>query len=136
MCLLKTITKLIERSYTGGGLSLVLGLDPVKCLLIWCSLKDDKSTTQLHCQGASQLVCSAVHNHSTCKLFLAPPFTLLIVPHNSAYYNYVFITQRLVVWFWGQGKKGVCVGKNVHCGLVACSMQKQRGKAWSIFSCV
>ena len=26
--------------------------------------------------------------------------------------------QRLVGWFWGQGKKGVCVSKKVHCGPV------------------
>ena len=24
--------------------------------------------------------------------------------------------QWLVGWFWGQGKKGVCISKKVHCG--------------------
>ena len=34
--------------------------------------------------------------HSTCKLFRGLPFTLLIVPYNSIYYNYLIITQWLV----------------------------------------
>ena len=31
-----------------------------------------------------------------CKSFRAPPFTLLIVPYNSVYYNYIIIMQWLV----------------------------------------
>ena len=48
-----------------------------------------------------------------CKLFRGPPFTLLVVPYNSVYYNYITIIQWLVGWFGDQGKKGVCVGKKV-----------------------
>ena len=61
---------------------------------------------------------SAICDRSTCKLFCVPPFMLLQVPYNSVYYNYIIIMQWLVGWFWGQGKKGVCVGKKVHCGPV------------------
>ena len=86
-----------------------LCLDPVKCLLIWYSLKVNKTATQLHCRGASTLVHSAICDR-TCKSFRVPPFTLLHVPY-SIYYNYIIITQQLVDWFWGQGKKGVCIGK-------------------------
>ena len=38
---------------------------------------------------------------STCKSFLAPSFTLLIVPYNSVYYNYITIMQ----WLVGSGIK-------------------------------
>ena len=89
---------------------------PVKCLLIWYSLKVSKSAPQLHCHfvvgGTSQLTCS------TCKLFRAPLFMLLVVLYNFVYYNYIIITQLLVGWFGDQGKKGVCVSKKVHCGPV------------------
>ena len=47
----------------------------VKCLLIPYSQKINKSIPRLHCHfigGAAQLVCS------TCKLFHAPLFTLLV----------------------------------------------------------
>ena len=65
--------------------------------------------------GASQLL---VHStvHGTCKLFCPPPFMLLIVLYNSVKYNYIIIMQWLVGWFRDQGKKGVCVGKEVDCG--------------------
>ena len=44
---------------------------------------------------------------------------LLLVPYNSVYYNYIIITQWLVGWLvLGQGKKGVHIGKKVHCGPV------------------
>ena len=33
---------------------------------------------------------------NTCKSFRAPPFTLLNVPYNSVYYNYIIIMQWLV----------------------------------------
>ena len=55
---------------------------------------------------------------STCKSFHATPFTLLIVPYNSVYYNCIIIMQWLVLWFGYQGKKGVCISKKVHCGPV------------------
>ena len=42
-----------------------------------------------------------------CKLFRAPPFTLLIVPYNSVYYNYIIFMQWLVGWLvWGSRQKG------------------------------
>ena len=31
-----------------------------------------------------------------CNLFCVPPFTLLVVPYNSVYYNYITIIQWLV----------------------------------------
>ena len=75
-----------------------------------------RSTKRLH-NCTSHLVHSAICDHSTCKLFHVPLFTLLHVPYNSVYYNYIIITQQLVSWFW-EGKKGVCVGKKVHSGPV------------------
>ena len=87
-----------------------LCLDPVKCT----EGRQIRSTAALSlCCVASQLMRSAIH--STCKSFLAPLFMLLIVPYNSVYYNYITIMQWLVGWFWDQGKKGVCIGKKVHC---------------------
>ena len=54
--------------YTNGGLPLVLGPDLVKCLLIWYSLKVNKSTPQLHCRllkgHHSSCVIIAGVNHS------------------------------------------------------------------------
>ena len=47
----------------------------------------------MHCHfvgGTSQLV------RSTCKLFRAPQFMLLIVPYNFVCYNCISITQWLV----------------------------------------
>ena len=61
---------------------------------------------------------SAICDCSTCKSLRVPPFTLLHVSNNSVYYSYIIITQWLVGWFWGQRKKGACVGKKVHCGPV------------------
>ena len=86
---------------------------PVKCLLIWYSLKVSKSAPQLHCcfvGDASQLTCS------TCKSFRAPPFMLLVLMYNFVYYN--LRNCWLVGWFGDRGKKGVCVNKKVHCGPV------------------
>ena len=106
----KTITKCSILSFT-PAVTCCMCLDLVKGLLIWYSLKVDKTATQLHCQGASHLVRSAICDRSTCKSFRVPPFTLLHELYNSVYYSYVIITQRLVGWFWGQGKKGVCIDK-------------------------
>ena len=83
--------------HTGSGLLLVLG-PPVKCLSIWYSLKVNKFSPQLHCcfvGGAShaQLPHSAIR--STCKSFHVSPFTLLIVPYNSIYYNYSILHKRV-----------------------------------------
>ena len=82
-----------------------LCLDPVKCLLIWYSLKVNKTARQLHCRfvvGVSHLMRSA---NSMCKLFRAPPFMLSLVLYNSVYYNYIIITKRLVGWLVGSGVK-------------------------------
>jgi len=59
--------------------------------------------------------------HSMCNLFHAPPspFTLQIVQYNSIYYNYIIITQWLVVWFGNQGIKGVVSAKK--CTVALCS---------------
>ena len=87
-----------------------LCLTPVKCVLIWYSLKVDKTATQLHCRfvgGASHVVCSAICDRSTCKSFRAPPFTLSLLLYNSVYYNYIIIMQRLVGWLvLGSRQKG------------------------------
>ena len=92
---------------------------PVTCAwtrsLIWSSLKVNKSAPWLHCcfvGGTLELM------RTTCKSFHATPFTLLIVPYNSVYYNCIIIMQWLVLWFGYQGKKGVCISKKVHCGPV------------------
>ena len=117
----KTITKCSILSFT-PAVTCCMCLDLVKGLLIWYSLKVDKTATQLHCQGASHLVRSAICDRSTCKSFRVPPFTLLHELYNSVYCNYVIVMQRLVGWFWGQGKKGVCIDKKLHCGPTVCSV--------------
>ena len=61
---------------------------------------------------------SCVQPFAIVACVLAPLFTLLIVPYNSVYYNYIIMMQQLVGWFWGQGKQGLCIGKKVHCGPV------------------
>ena len=51
------------------------------------------------------------------KSFRTPPFTLLIVPYNSVYYNYIIITQ----WLVGsriKAKRGFASAKKVHGGSV------------------
>ena len=101
MCSQKTVILQNASSVLSFTLAVTcrLCLDPVKCLLRWYSLEVNKSTTQLYCRfvgGASQLMCSAIRDRSTCKSVLASLFSLLIVPYNSVYYNYIIIMQQLV----------------------------------------
>ena len=75
--------------------SIACAWTPVKCLLIWYYFKVNKSALWLHCcfaRSAPQFTCS------TCKSSCATLFTLLIVLHNSVYYNYIIIMQWLVGW--------------------------------------
>ena len=45
-------------------------------------------------------------------------------PYFQFCYNYIIIMPWLVGWFRDQGKKGVCIGKKVHCGPVSrCNAQ-------------
>ena len=57
--------------------------------------------------GASQLTHSTIR--SMCKSICAPPFTLLIVPYNFMYHNYIIIMQWLVGL--GMAKRGFASAK-------------------------
>ena len=117
--------------HTGCGLSLVLDL--VKCLLIWYSPKVSKSAPRLHfrfCRGTSQLA------RSMCISFCVLPFMLLVLPYNSLYYN-LHSYYAMDVWFGDQGKKGVCIGKKVHCGPVLQATKNWRcGRPWNEARCL
>ena len=81
-----------------------------------------KPAPQLHCcfvGGTSELMHARSAICSVFKSFLAHPFMLLIVPYNSVYYNYIIIICS--GWLVDSGvksKKGVCIGKKVHCAPV------------------